>query len=330
MELRQFKYFVAIVDSGSLSRAAQTLYIAQSALSKQISDLEGELGTQLLDRTRSGVRVTETGKIFYEYSLAILKQVDDVRTAVKSSAEHIVGKVALAIPQSVSNALALPLNIAARQRFPGIELNLNEELTGNLIDQLSQGRVDFAILTDNISLNGFKYRPIVQEELFVISAANNPPMPEGQALTLANTLSLPLVLSSKEHNHCLRAIVDMKASVENLTIKNVVAEINSVQILKSAVLAGIGHTIFPKAPVQPEINQGSLQAHRIGPDGIFRTLIICTSKNIPMTNPKRAVLRLVVDVIDQLCKSGDWSGATSLRDSMGASPYLADGNDFLE
>ncbi|REM13282.1 LysR family transcriptional regulator, partial [Mycobacterium tuberculosis] len=73
-ELRQFKYFVAIVDCGSLSRAAQQLFIAQSALSKQMAELEGELGTQLLLRSRNGVAMTEAGKVFYEYAQGITKQ----------------------------------------------------------------------------------------------------------------------------------------------------------------------------------------------------------------------------------------------------------------
>ncbi len=329
MELRQFKYFVAIVDSGSLSRAAQTLYIAQSALSKQIADLEGELGTQLLDRSRNGVRVTETGQIFYEYSQAILKQVEDVKAAVKSTASHIVGQVAVAIPQSVSNALALPLNIAARQKLPGISLNLNEELTGNLIDQLQQGRVDFILFTDNVSPSSFKVRPIVQEELFLISATHNPPLPEGTPLTLANTVELPLLLSSKEHDQCLRALVDIQAANQGIAIKNVVAEINSVHILKSAVLAGLGHTIFPKAPVQVEINQGLLKATRIGSEGVFRNLVICTSKSIPMTTPKRAVLGLILEVIYGLCESGAWPGATALFDHDLKASLLVEGAGFF-
>lgn len=331
MELRQFKYFVVIVDSGSLSRAAQTLYIAQSALSKQISDLESELGAQLLDRTRSGVRVTDTGKIFYEYSQAILKQVEDVKAAVKSSASHIVGQVALAIPQSVSSALALPLSLAARKHLPGITLNLNEELTGNLIDQLQQGRVDFMIFTDNIALSHCKVRPIVQEELFLISAQSNPPehLEQGH-ISLHHTLDLPLVLSSKEHDHCLRALVNEQAALQGLSIQNVAAEINSVHILKSAVLAGIGHTIFPKAPVLAELQQGSLNASRIGEEGLFRKLVICTSKSIPMTNPKRAVLGLIVDVIHELCTTGAWPGAQALYKRDAQNSLLAEGSVFLD
>lgn len=318
MELRQFKYFVAVVDSGSVSRAAQTLFIAQSALSKQISDLEHELDAQLLDRTRSGVRVTETGKIFYDYSLAIIKQIDDLRTAVKSSEAHIVGDVVLAIPQSVTNALALPLNVASRALLSGIHLHLNEELTGNLIDQLQQGRVDLALFTDNVSLKGMRCHRLATEELFLIRAAGFALPADGAALSLETVLALPLVLSGNEHNHCLRAIVETAAAGQRLQINHVAAEINSVHILKSAVLAGIGCTIFPKAIVRHELAEGSLVAHRIGIDGLFRTLVLCASKSIPLTNPKRAVAQLITDVIGQLCASGDWPGAVAIAHQVGS------------
>jgi len=82
LEIRQIKYFLAVVDSGSVSRAAGRLFVAQSALSKQISDLETDLDVQLLHRSRSGVFPTESGKVFYEYGKAILKQMSDAREAV--------------------------------------------------------------------------------------------------------------------------------------------------------------------------------------------------------------------------------------------------------
>lgn len=331
MELRQFKYFVAIVDSGSVSQAARTLFIAQSALSKQISDLESELDAQLLERTSSGVRVTETGKIFYEYSLAIIKQIDDVRAAVKSSENHIVGNVVIAIPQSASNALALPLSIASRQALSGINLHLNEELAGNLIDLLQQGRADMAILTDNVALAGMRQRKIVKEELFLISAADYPLAPasfEDGAIALGAVLELDLVMSGKKHCQFLRAILEAAALAQQLPLQHVVAEINSVHILKNAVLAGIGCTIFPKAIIASELAQGRLLAHRIGPSGLFRTLVLCASKSIPMTNPKRAVGHLVIQVIDDLCRSGLWPGAVALAGPGGNALFDEDGEPF--
>ena len=95
MEFRQLKYFCAIADSGSISRAAQQVFIAQSALSKQIAELETELHVNLLNRSRSGVTLTEEGKIFYEYAQAIQKQINDARAAVNHASGAICHRVRL-------------------------------------------------------------------------------------------------------------------------------------------------------------------------------------------------------------------------------------------
>jgi LysR family nitrogen assimilation transcriptional regulator len=81
MELRQLRYFVSIVDHGSLSRAALVLHVAQPALTQQLRQLEEELGAQLLHRSAHGVTSTDAGKVFYEHAQAILKQVADARAA---------------------------------------------------------------------------------------------------------------------------------------------------------------------------------------------------------------------------------------------------------
>ena len=126
MELRQLRYFVAIVDHGSLSRAAQVLHMAQPALTQQLRQLEEELQAQLLHRSPQGVLSTDAGKLFYEHAQAILKQVGDARSAVNQSATRPAGSVSLALPHSISGALALPLLLASRERYPEITLQLTE------------------------------------------------------------------------------------------------------------------------------------------------------------------------------------------------------------
>jgi LysR family transcriptional regulator, nitrogen assimilation regulatory protein len=157
MELRQLKYFVSIVDCGSLSKATASVFVAQSALSHQLAQLESELGTLLLHRSSKGVSLTESGEVLYRQALAILQQVNDIKSAVRSSSEYVVGSVVLGIPQSITVALALPLLVAARERLPGISLQLNEELLGNLASQLRRGTVNLAILFDNGQFQEFEY-----------------------------------------------------------------------------------------------------------------------------------------------------------------------------
>src|SRR5471032_3169147 len=199
MELRQLRYFVAIVDHGSLSRAALNLHVAQPALTQQLRQLEEELGVQLLHRSAQGVLSTDAGKIFYEHAQAIIKQVADARSAVAQSAERPSGAVTLGLPHSISGALALPLLTATRAQYPEITLQLTEELTGNLSEQLKSGRVNLAVLFDDGQLAQFATTPLVEEELRFICRADAIYAQGEQALTMTQTLKTTLILPGLQH-----------------------------------------------------------------------------------------------------------------------------------
>jgi len=309
MELRQFKYYLASVDCGSLSRAAQQLHVAQSALSRQIAELEDELGARLLERGRNGVAVTEAGKVFYEYAKGIVKQVADARAAVHCAAESVVGSVVLALPQSVAATLALPLMRAAARRYPDVVLHVNEELTGNMVDQLLRGRVDVAVFTDCMPAQDIAFTPLVAEPFVLMHAAQDPHAPPPGDVTVAEAVARPLVLPSPQHGHCTRWIVDAALAEAGLGAQRTVTEINSVYVLKSAVEAGVGPTIMPLGLAQREVQEGRLVAHCIASETMQRVLGLCVSRHLPMTNAKRAICRLIGDVVRDLCESGQWSGA---------------------
>ncbi|MTV38904.1 LysR substrate-binding domain-containing protein [Duganella radicis] len=309
MELRQLRYFVAIVDHGSLSRAALILHVAQPALTQQLRQLEEELGVQLLHRTAQGVLSTDAGKVFYEHAQAILKQVADARSAVAQSAERPSGSVTLGLPHSISGALALPLLMATRAHYPEISLQLTEELTGNLSDQLKSGRVNLAVLFDDGQLSQFATTPLAEEELQFICRADAAYAQSEHSLTLEQALQAMLILPGLQHG--VRPRIESVAREAGLSVGNVI-EINSIAILKSALLADMGATILPSAPVLDELQRGTLRAQRIHSPPISRTVVLCASRNIPLTNAAAAISRLVRQVSDQLCADGSWPGATPI------------------
>ncbi|MYN26999.1 LysR substrate-binding domain-containing protein [Duganella levis] len=309
MELRQLRYFVAIVDHGSLSRAALILHVAQPALTQQLRQLEEELGVQLLHRSAQGVLSTDAGKVFYEHAQAILKQVADARSAVAQSAERPSGAVTLGLPHSISGALALPLLTATRAQYPEITLQLTEELTGNLGDQLKSGRLNLAVLFDDGQLGQFATTPLVEEELRFICRTDRPYGEGEQSLTLQQALATTLILPGLQHG--VRPRIESVARAAGLTVGNVI-EINSIAILKSALLADMGATLLPSAPVLDELQRGTLRAQRIDQPSISRTVVLCYSRNIPLTNAATAISRLVRQVSERLCVDGLWPGATPI------------------
>jgi LysR family nitrogen assimilation transcriptional regulator len=306
MELRQLRYFVAIVDHGSLSRAARVLHIVQPALTQQVQQLEEELGASLLHRSAQGMQATDAGKIFYQHALAILKQVADAKSAVNQSTDKPSGTVALGIPQSASGALAFPLLTAVRAAYPDIVFQLTEELTGNLTEQLASGRLNLAILFDDGQLGKFNTKPLVEEQMMYITRTDSQFACKRKSITLDKVLQSPLILPSIQHG--VRPRIEQVVREHGKQIQNVI-DITSIAILKSAILADIGATILPISPFLAEIQRGEMCATPISDVALSRTVSLCASKNIPLTNAALAVEKLVLEVSRDLCESGHWLGA---------------------
>lgn len=305
MELRQLRYFVAIVDHGSLSRAALVLHVAQPALTQQLRQLEDELGVQLLHRSAQGVLSTDAGKVFYEHAHAILKQVEDARSAVVQSATRPGGKVSLGLPHSISGALALPLLLAVRAHYPDITLQLTEELSGNLAEQLKSGRINLAVLFDDGQLGAFASSALVEEDLMFICRTGSLHGPQGSPVALADALASTLILPAQQQG--VRPRIESVARSAGLVLAQVI-EINSIAILKSAILADMGATILPMAPLLAEVRSGAMLARPLHSPAMVRNVSLCASRNIPLTNAAAAVQRLVHEVTSALCDSGAWPG----------------------
>jgi LysR family nitrogen assimilation transcriptional regulator len=110
----------------------------------------------------------------------------------------------------------------------------------------------------------------------------------------------------------VRPRIENVARAAGLALGKVI-EINSIAILKSAILADMGATILPAAPLLAEIERGALRALAIHSPALSRTVTLCASRNIPLTNAAAAVNRLVLQVTRELCHSGAWQGARLLN-----------------
>lgn len=303
MELRQLRYFLAIAEHGSLSKAASSVFVAQSALSHQLAQLEEELGQPLFHRLPRGVELTPAGRAFHPHALSILRQVEDARHSVTQAEGEAIGKVIFGIPHSVSQALALPLLKAVRAALPRVELELTEELTGNLTPQLRTGQIQLAVLFDDGQLDEFRCHPLLEEALLLISPADAPDAPSGP-ISLRDALRLPLILPAPPHG--VRPIIETAARQAGLAAPNVVADISSISILRTSLLAGLGHTLLPPMPMQRELERGELRAVTIAPEHLSRRVMLCASRHIPASAATLAVARVVDALVGQLCSDGSW------------------------
>jgi LysR family tcuABC transcriptional regulator len=304
MELRQMRYFVRVVELGSMGRAAQELGVVTSALSQQISRLEGELATRLLQRGASGVTPTDAGLAFLHQAQLALRHADDAGRAARQA--RLSGHVSIGLPPSTASVLGVPLLQAMRERYPEVRLHLVENLSGHLALMLNARQLDLAVLFETESARRWSVQPLLDERLFVLAGDDVPGVPASGAVRLAKLVDTPLILPSGRHG--LRAIVDA-AFARAKREPRIVLEIDGLALLMDAVHAGLGATLQPGAATVRN-GGGSLRRAPIADRGARRRNLLTSVSDdelAPAALAARVVLR---DVARSLVDAGAWPGAT--------------------
>ena len=296
MNLRRLKYFVKIVDIGSLTQAADVLHIAQPALSQQLATLEGEFRQQLLLRTKRGVTPTEAGMVLYRHAQIILRQFDQAQNDVKHTGQTLSGQVSVGLaPGTAASALSLPLLKTVRARHPGVLLYLNENFGTTLSELIMNGRMDMAVLYGSKAVHGLSFMPLVKEELFLVSPADMP-LPDG-SIDLAQLHDVELLLP-RPYN-VVRKLVD-EAFMGIHRLPNVVAEIESASTLAAAIADGLGATILPVSAARVVAAACGARLSRIVNPVIAAPLSLCLSDHLPLSEPALAVKEILMELVGDL------------------------------
>src|SRR5262249_33206983 len=146
MELHQLRYFCAVAETGSFSRAAEQSHVSQPSLSQQILKLEDELGARLFDRLGRSVRLTEVGKTFLPRARAVLHELEVARGDVTERKAAIGGPLPVGVIPTVAPYFLPPLLTSFSRKFPQVRLTVVEEITPVLLDRLRAGAIDLAVL----------------------------------------------------------------------------------------------------------------------------------------------------------------------------------------
>lgn len=241
MNLRRLKYFVKIVDIGSLTQAAEVLHIAQPALSQQVATLEGEMDQQLLIRTKRGVTPTEAGKILYTHARTILRQCEQAQLAVNNVGQTLSGHVSIGLaPGTAASSITMPLLQAVRAELPEVLVYLHENSGSVLNDKLLNGQLDMAVLYDRSPVAGITSQPLLKEDLYLVGTRDCP----GQSVDLTAVAEMNLYLP-RDYS-AVRVRVDEAFSLRRLTAK-IIGEIDSISTLTAAIASGMGVTVLPES-----------------------------------------------------------------------------------
>ena len=304
MELRQLRYFVKVVEHGSFSQAAASLGVVTSALSQQVSRLEGELSTRLLQRTSKGVLPTDAGLAFWRQAQLALRHADHAVLAAQQA--RLSGHVKLGLPPSTASVLGLPLMAAMRERYPEVRLHLVESLSGHLGQMLGARQLDLAMVFQVEPARRWSVTPLLQERLYVMGLPGLPGLPTARRVRIEHLTELPLILPSGPHG--LRSLVD-EAFARARCTPRVVAEIDGLTLLMDAVSAGLGATIQPGAATLRLRSEQVALVQVSNPHALRPNLLVSLSDD--ELSPAALAARVVLtDVARRLVREGRWIGAS--------------------
>lgn len=309
LDLRQLRYFTTIADQRSFTRAAEVLNVAQPALSLHVRHMEADLGVALLVRSSRGVELTESGMILLRHARAILGQLAAAEEEIRGQAADPAGEVRLGLPATICEVIAVPLIREVHQRHPKIRLRLAEAMSGYVQDWLREGRLDLAILYNDIADTRIASRTLLQEELVLFAsptlAAGTGLPPPGTPIARSLAFDMPLILPAESHS--LRRLLADQALAAGRSLTTVF-DVDSYTNIKALVAQDLGFSILPRRAIGAAVDQGQLVFWPVSDPPLMRTIHLSTRKDRPQTNAVAAVERLTHGLLTSLVTSGAWIG----------------------
>ncbi len=305
LEFRQLRYYVTIVEAGSLTRAATVLHIAQPALSQQMAGLEQAVGMRLLTRSVRGVVPTDAGWAVYRHAQTLLKLEAQTRDIAKGAVGMVSGRVRLGLPSSIAMILAAPLLEWVQEQLPHVLLELYESPSAYLAAQLLDERMDLSLLVDSQPSTALASQPVVDESLYFVRAAAGKARRRGPPVSLAEIADTPMILTTRATT--LRQLVD--AAFDGAGIAPAVrAEASSIQTLLTVVAQGSLATLIPFSALSWHPATRPLERRLIAP-GIYRRTTLAWSRSASLTPAAQAVRDAIAAVMVRLVEDGTWEGA---------------------
>jgi LysR family hydrogen peroxide-inducible transcriptional activator len=278
LTFKQLRYFEALARHGHFGRAADACAISQPALSMQIKELESELGAALFERGARQVRLTGFGEAFALRVRDILRSADELQDLARVSQDGLVGRLRIGVIPTVAPYL-LPAIIGNLTRtYAGLDLHVRETVTGKLIGELAEGRIDAAIVALPVSEPSFAEVALFAEDFVLVRPGvdEGKPVPNGETLSKMRLLLL-------EEGHCFR---DQALSFCNRhsAQPRELLDGSSLSTLVQMVSAGIGVTLIPEMAVTVETRSASVSVARFENPRPSRTIGMIWRRTSPLAS----------------------------------------------
>jgi LysR family hydrogen peroxide-inducible transcriptional activator len=242
--LRQLQFFMALVRRQSFSRAAEDCFVSQSTLSSAIKELETILDCHLVDRSTRRFAVTPAGRDTARRAAVILAEAEDLVRAA-AARMPLEGAFQLGVIPTIAPFLLPRVTPALRRLFPRLELFLREDLTAALVERLSDGSIDAALIALPYDLPGLEWIAVGEDPFFFAAAAGSP-LAAKDAIDLGDLKAATLLLL--EDGHCLREHALDACRLRDSAVYGSFSA-TSLFTLTQMVRAGLGATLLPKMAI---------------------------------------------------------------------------------
>jgi LysR family hydrogen peroxide-inducible transcriptional activator len=246
MEVHQLRYFCAVAETLSFTRAAAREQVAQPSLSQQIMKLEEELGVRLFDRLGRAVRLTEPGQLFLPRARAILSELRAAKEEVAERQSTVSGKISVGVIPTIAPYFLPPRIALFSRKYPDATITVMEDVTVRLMDRLRGGLVDLAIMALPARGHDLECYPLRTERLFAI-------LPKGHALSRKRSLKMkelrdePFLLLRDDH--CFRDTA-IEVCKHARVMPQIVFESGQFSSILGMVAAGLGVSIVPEMALE--------------------------------------------------------------------------------
>jgi LysR family hydrogen peroxide-inducible transcriptional activator len=287
LTLKQLRYFEALAQHGRFRIAADACAISQPALSMQIKELEAELGNDLFERGAREVTLTAFGETFAHRVRGILRAVDELGDLARAARNPFLARLRIGIIPTVAPYLLPPIINDLNRTFDGIQIDVRETQTAKLIQELSQGELDLAIVALPVSEPSMTEFKLFDEDFVLVRRREDEekPVPEREALKEMRLLLL-------EEGHCFRDQALSFCRIGSARPREIM-EGSSLSTLVQMVGAGIGITLIPEMAVPVETRSAQVSIARFPAPQPARTIGMIWRNSTPLAKQ----LRQIADVI---------------------------------
>jgi LysR family nitrogen assimilation transcriptional regulator len=302
MDIRQLRTFSCVAELGSLSKASDTLRVAQPALSRQIKLLEHELRADLFTRNGRGMVLTDAGRLLLARTAGIVRQIDQVRDEIQSAGGPPSGRVVLGLVPTVSCVISARLARRTVDRYPGISLCIVESYSGHLMEWLHRGEMDLALIYGPSSDLHLTVQSLGRDHVVAVG-------PRGSGLAQKKQVDIGWLLKQRlvlpSHSHGLRALIEQAAAKKKLKL-DVKLEADSFRVLTSLVEEGLGYTLLPPSSVRNEVMSGRLETAALAKPAPMRELTLASPIDHPGSTAIALITELIRDEISACREEGLW------------------------